>query len=463
MATVTMTAGHRYKFAASAGSPVLLESSDNVGDVNYFHNQVHIEDIEGTSNAQLTVKSNNGTTQYGPTIFCWNTGAGDAGICFRTDSAYWSVGSDNDQSNRFSIGNSSNIGSTLALTIDTSNEDVMIHNTLRVDNIIGTAGVHDNIDFNDCELREIKSLQLQDWDDDTNTDNTVRVIRRDGKWNHYDGSVTIGQYENGDTMVGQMSADGDLAIKGKLYISTGAGGTDGFQDTGATKILIETTDDSGGLPGNETYAATEVRAEHTAWWKIYDEDAISTQYAIYGYNTDTQKSRWLNYDGSDWEGWNMDNDGDFAIHGSYSSSDRRLKTNIKYLTGSAMDAISIVKQLKAVSFDWIKYNKPVSASYGYIADEVEPILPGVVNTATEVKLYKSGSLLEDGTTWWVGNLTSSHDQHGNALPEEMGNPIISNKQSINYSALIPILSEAIKEQQDIIEDLKTRIISLENA
>lgn len=60
-----------------------------------------------------------------------------------------------------------------------------------------------------------------------------------------------------------------------------------------------------------------------------------------------------------------------------SSSDRRAKTNIKPL----QNATDTLKKLNPVSFDWLQHQTNVnefSSSYGFIADEVEEILPNMV-------------------------------------------------------------------------------------
>lgn len=61
-----------------------------------------------------------------------------------------------------------------------------------------------------------------------------------------------------------------------------------------------------------------------------------------------------------------------------SLSDQALKTNIQPLE----DAASIINKLQAVSFDWKGLQKQ---SFGFIAQDVEKILPNVVTTTGEGK------------------------------------------------------------------------------
>ena len=92
-----------------------------------------------------------------------------------------------------------------------------------------------------------------------------------------------------------------------------------------------------------------------------------------------------------------------------STSDERLKKNVTPIT----NALSDVTQLKGVSFDW---KDTGTRGHGFIAQQVEPILPDVVQTDEETGI-----------------------------------------KSINYVGMIGHLVEAIKEQQEQIEELKRRI------
>lgn len=94
-----------------------------------------------------------------------------------------------------------------------------------------------------------------------------------------------------------------------------------------------------------------------------------------------------------------------------SLSDQNYKQNIEQI----VDPIGTVKQLTGVTFDW-KDN--AGSSYGFIAQEVEKILPHAVAT-------------DEG------------------------------KKTLNYSSVIPFLVESIKEQQKIIDSQEERIKRLE--
>ena len=372
MATVTMTNGHRYKFAASAGTPVLIESSDNVGDVNYFHNAVHMEDIEYSAGSTgfLTIKGNNGNTGYGPQILCWNVGSGDAGICFRTDSVYWHVGQDNNQSNRFSIGNSYAIGSSVALTIDTS-EDVTIHQDLSVDGMTYLDGI-------DC-----------------------------------DGNVNI----NGDMTFEQ---DHDIEINS--------------HDSGQIRILNVASST------NRDAMKIGIDGEYRGYFKFYDDDDETDQRCYIGYDASTNEFVIQQYksDTNTWPAYKFPQSGTAVFAGTTVTSDQRLKDNIQTITGS----LDIIKKLRGVSYNWNASSSfdAGKKDFGLIAQEVELVLPEIVDTSPDTEA--NADVTSEG---------------------EKIKPLVDNMKSMQYGHLAGHFVEAIKEQQVIIEDLKARIIALENA
>ena len=122
----------------------------------------------------------------------------------------------------------------------------------------------------------------------------------------------------------------------------------------------------------------------------------------------------LNSDGQ------FDADGDIIAYSS-SVSDKRLKENINTLTSS----LDKVLKLRGVNFEWKEGYKDGN-HIGYIAQEVEEIIPEVV---IERNLMKYNN---------------------------------EKYKIIRYEEIIPYLSEAIKEQQNIINELKEEINILKN-
>ena len=97
------------------------------------------------------------------------------------------------------------------------------------------------------------------------------------------------------------------------------------------------------------------------------------------------------------------------VHGSfYNQSDKRLKTNIKPIKNSLLK----IKSLEGVQYNWKKNDMGAEEQVGLLAQQVEEVFPSVVST----------------------------DQKG--------------VKSINYIGLTGPIIEAIKEQQNIIENLK---------
>jgi hypothetical protein len=105
---------------------------------------------------------------------------------------------------------------------------------------------------------------------------------------------------------------------------------------------------------------------------------------------------------------NMSVDGNITAIDVNTLSDVSLKTNISSIENS----VSILSKINGVEFDWKSSGKK---SAGVIAQEVQATLPHLVN------------VLEDNTL------------------------------SVNYAGLIAYLIEAVKAQQQEIEDLKTKI------
>ena len=98
------------------------------------------------------------------------------------------------------------------------------------------------------------------------------------------------------------------------------------------------------------------------------------------------------------------------------NSDARTKENVVEIS----DCISKVKAMRGVYYNRTDFNTDVT-KVGVIAQEVEAVLPELVLESPETGL-----------------------------------------KSVAYSELTSVLINAIKEQQEIIEDLKTRITKLEN-
>lgn len=141
----------------------------------------------------------------------------------------------------------------------------------------------------------------------------------------------------------------------------------------------------------------------------YQVDNTAAQHAFYAATGGTTSSLLFSIRG----------DGNAFVSGTLSqASDARLKKNIEPITGS----LNKLTQLNGYTYDWMSENKDQRKQIGLLAQEVQNLFPLLV---TEIKN-------EDGQT----------------------------TLGINYSGLIPVLIESIKEQKKEIEELKIMVKQL---
>jgi hypothetical protein len=119
------------------------------------------------------------------------------------------------------------------------------------------------------------------------------------------------------------------------------------------------------------------------------------------------------------------------------ASDLKVKRDVN----NVENALAIINDLRAVSYHYnvVKYpnmgfNKELE--YGFIAQELDSVLP----TLTKVKLLPT---------------SPQRGLHGTSASER------EEFMMIDYTRLIPILTQAIKEQQVLIRDLEMRVCDLE--
>jgi hypothetical protein len=171
-------------------------------------------------------------------------------------------------------------------------------------------------------------------------------------------------------------------------------------------------------------------ANYGVYAKTTGASGLSTgsyNYAIYG---DVSAAPFSNT----WAGYF---NGDVQVIGTlYQTSDRKFKTNISKLT----EATSVLRQLKPVEYDYKeKYtekgiNLPKGHQYGFIAQDLEKVLPNSVASST-IHLNQDRKPGEE-----------------NEFEEFLG---------VNYISIIPILTQALKEQDDRILELEKKILELE--
>ncbi|MCZ8217310.1 MAG: tail fiber domain-containing protein [Cyclobacteriaceae bacterium] len=178
-------------------------------------------------------------------------------------------------------------------------------------------------------------------------------------------------------------------------------------NTNTDGILLEQgISESGGFYADGDYAVIWSPGDANRLLRIYDEDAMSPG------STTFEKAY-------------IDGDGDYL-----KASDARRKENIKSING----ALSMVNNMRGVTYNFKENNdgKSVkngrsekSLKHGFIAQELEAVVPSLVDT------------------------------------DEFGNKFVS------YDGIIPILLEALKEQQSEIdalrEELKSAVEAISNS
>ena len=135
---------------------------------------------------------------------------------------------------------------------------------------------------------------------------------------------------------------------------------------------------------------------------------------------------------ANWAGYFI---GSVYTTGTYQSSDRKLKNDIKPLSG----AMAIIEQLKPSSYtfktsEYQQMNLPEGLQYGLIADEVQQVMPGAVKKAVQ---------------------PADYENHDSGKGKKLNDEVEFN--AVNYTEFIPVLIGAVKEQQATIFDLQTTL------
>ncbi len=115
-----------------------------------------------------------------------------------------------------------------------------------------------------------------------------------------------------------------------------------------------------------------------------------------------------------------------ALGGNWTTSDRSLKRDIQPIE----NALEIVSRLNGYTYEYRRderpeLNLPKGTRYGFITQEVQEVMPTVVRQSNDIQ----------------------------------GNP--ADFQVMEYDAIIPVLAEAIKMQQNVITDLEQQNSDLE--
>lgn len=141
------------------------------------------------------------------------------------------------------------------------------------------------------------------------------------------------------------------------------------------------------------------------------------------------------------KGWAVYADGrTFTPAGVWTASDEKLKTNIREISG----ALTMVNRLQPRMYEFKQDGRyantslPQGTQAGFMAQNLETVLPEAV---TDAPLFIHNS---------EGNITQKGDMETETI------------KAVNYNMLIPLLTQAIKDQQQQIDELQQKLARLEN-
>lgn len=184
------------------------------------------------------------------------------------------------------------------------------------------------------------------------------------------------------------------------------------------------------------------QATNTGFPRLYNIFAISTDtdayltYGLYGYASGASSNNYGVYAYAPTSsGYAVYASGNMYCTGSYLPSDARLKTDVEDLPSG----LSTVMQLKPKQYQYDNreydfMNLPTKQQYGFLAQDVQEILPELTNESFH-----------------------AYDEALNETEEGQG----MHFTAVNYIGFIPIMVAGMQEQQEIIEAQKQQIDDLE--
>ncbi|MBL1231277.1 MAG: tail fiber domain-containing protein [Vicingaceae bacterium] len=307
-------------------------------------------------------------------------------------------------------------------------------------NFLGTT---DNIDFsirrNNLERFRLNTTSVvfnensYDYDFRIESNNQANIFFIDG------GSDEIGIRTNAPTSMLHMTNGG---------VNVGANAMASFDNLGIDGVSISgynqgTTNGYNGMEGITAYNGTGFIPAGVMGLAIYQGAANAPTLGVMGATNEWQgtgvRGQRFNSGGanSGWGGLFLNDLG--YTGGVFNASDKRLKTNITTIKG----AISIIDKLTPVSYNYDLEKYPsmglnTEKEFGFIAQEIQEILPEIVR---EKYLPTNGTERVNPNT-----------------PIENKNELFL---TMDYTRLIPLAIQGIKEQQSIIEAQNAKIDALE--
>jgi hypothetical protein len=265
-------------------------------------------------------------------------------------------------------------------------------------------------------------VTIDDYDDGNNVatfnESGSRLISRDNHLMIWNGGLTVGQYADTETpqtasealtvkgnsilttvSCSSITAHGDISGSGKLFFSSSEYIADGTATDDAFKTLVYNTS-TGKISHTGSYGGGGGTSGDTIWQTDSNGAVLQTSANNVGIGGASDATYKLKVYGT------MVATADVI---AYVSSDKRFKDNIKPIS----NPIEKIKQIGGYSFDWNdNQNIHTGKDYGVIAQEIEEILPELVQTR------------EDGY------------------------------KGVKYDRIVSLLIEAVKDQQKQIDELK---------
>lgn len=257
---------------------------------------------------------------------------------------------------------------------------------------------------------------------------------------HTDGKVGIGIGATTPSAQVQVESPGDdgLHVKVVHQGDTSVGSAAGVTVKGQY-ILLDAAFTDNDLNGNrygvylENYigAPSGTTGSHSGGYFYTSGRRTGSNYSLYAEEGVTYA------DGGNWAAYF---NGAGFIASAWTISDRKVKQNISTLDG-ALDKVMLLKP-KSYTYDREGYenmNLPKGDQMGFIAQDLQEVFPSLTRKAVSPEVTKEQAARSDRQPSEAVEFTA-----------------------VNHQPLIALLTKAIQEQQEVIEDLQKRIEQLEN-
>jgi hypothetical protein len=232
-------------------------------------------------------------------------------------------------------------------------------------------------------------------------DNQLAVFNESGTWTA-NGGVVLADYYAATTLIGGIKISASTATSGYLTFHTG-GTTERARIDSSGNLLVGTTSTGGEIGRLTVKQGSDADSGGLRLIAPNSSDAWAPR-------TGSDSNLYFGYNGTSKA--NINNSS-----GAYSAmSDARLKENVQ----ESAKGLSEILALRSVSYTFID-DEAKTEQIGFIAQEVEPVIPEVVSAPTSANQY----------------------------------------YGLNYAGVVPVLVKAIQEQQAIITALTARVEALE--